>query len=136
MSQFVVDASVALGWAFADEETAYTRSILTRLVGETAVVPSLWPVEMTNALLMGQRRLRLTPSMVQVFVANLNSLPIIIDAETGIRALTDTRSIAEKHGLTAYDACYLELSLRLALPLATLDQQLKMAANSEGVILI
>jgi len=71
-----------------------------------------------------------------IILAGLEGLPIRIDRETGDRAWLETLAVADKHRLTVYDATYLELALRLALPLATLDDDLRQAAQLEGLVLL
>ncbi len=44
--------------------------------------------------------------------------------------------LAERHGLTVYDAAYLELALRRGLPLATLGREQRAAASNDGVQLL
>jgi len=85
---------------------------------------------------MGIRRGRHDVAFRQASLADLSSLPISIDPETDRRAWDDTLQLAHLHRLTLYDAAYLELAKRRALPLATLDSQLRTAAHTEGVTLL
>lgn len=129
----VLDCSIALAWYFADEADAYADSVQDGLADAPAAVPSLWPLELANALVMGERRGRSTPAQASAWVALLQQLPIHVDDETVSRAWTDTLHLARAHGLTSYDASYLELALRLGAPLATFDAKLKAAAAAVGV---
>jgi predicted nucleic acid-binding protein len=70
------------------------------------------------------------------FIEQMAALPIEPDAETSVRAWRDSMRFAETHRLTLYDAAYLELSIRLALPLATFDAALRRAAAAAGVTLL
>lgn len=79
---FVVDASVTLAWCFEDEATPQTEAILDRLINDTAIVPALWELEVSNVLLMGERRGRLTEAKSARFVALLGQLPIHVDSAT------------------------------------------------------
>ncbi len=97
------------------------------------MVPSLWPLEVANALLMGERRKRTTEAKVARFLTLLRSLPVTTDDETGIRAWQESLHLARVHKLSVYDAAYLELAVRRGLPLATLDDPLKAAASAAGV---
>jgi predicted nucleic acid-binding protein len=133
---FVVDSSIILTWCFEDEATPATEAMLVRLTDDGAWAPSLWPLEVLNVLLMAQRRGRLTLKARQDRLALLCSLPITLDTETAEQAWTITNLLAERHGLTLYDAAYLELAKRLNLPLATLDADLRTAANALGVPLL
>jgi predicted nucleic acid-binding protein len=99
------------------------------------VVPALWHLEVANALLVGERRKRTTAAKVSHFLTLLSALPITVDEETATRAWSDTLSLARTHGLSAYDAAYLELAVRQGLPLATLDEPLRAALRTVGGIL-
>jgi predicted nucleic acid-binding protein len=131
---FVVDASVTLAWCFEDETTPQTEAILDRLSDDTAVVPSLWELEVSNVLLLGELRGRLTESQSARFVALLGQLPILVDsASVDIGAIL---AAGRSHALTAYDAAYLVLAERDGVPLATLDAKLRAAAQAVGVSII
>lgn len=133
---FVLDASIALSWCFSDEANTESWSLLERLEKETAYVPSLWALEMSNILILAERRNRITYEHVILSLELLNSLPIQIDEETAYRAFHETSQLAYKEKLTSYDASYLELALRLGLPLATKDKPLAKIAKKLGVSLI
>jgi predicted nucleic acid-binding protein len=133
MQALVVDASVVLAWCFPDENNDYADRILDLLEETPAVVPSLWFVEVANALLVGERRNRLNPAEATRFLSLLRSLMVEADTQTSARALTDTLALARAWNLSAYDATYLELAMREGLPLATLDDRLREAATGAGV---
>lgn len=131
---FVVDASVTLSWCFEDETSPQTEAVLDLLSDDTAVVPSLWELEVSNVLLLGERRRRLTESQTARFVALLGQLPILVDsASVDMQAVL---AVGRHHCLTAYDAAYLVLAEREGVPLATLDTKLRAAARAVGVQLI
>lgn len=130
---FVLDGSVALAWCFPDEKEPYAQAVLDSLASATAFVPSLWHLEVANALLRGERRKRSTEADTASWLAFLIALPITLDEETPIRAWGDVLRLARAHHLTVYDAAYLELALRERLPIATLDDKLKAAAAAAGV---
>jgi predicted nucleic acid-binding protein len=131
--RLVLDSSIALAWCFADETDAYADGIARAFPRIEAVVPGLWFLEMANAFVVGERRGRCTQADTVQWTAFLASLPIHIDDQTSGRAWGDTLNLARLQNLSAYDASYLELSLRLGLPLATLDARLKAAASAAGV---
>lgn len=131
----VLDASVTLTWCYPDEHSVFAYKVLDHLAHGQAVVPSLWAVEVANALVMGERRHRLAEAAVAQFLELLDGLDIDTDNQTAARALTTTRQLARAHRLSAYDATYLELAMREGLTLATLDAQLISAAKSAGVML-
>jgi len=130
---FVLDSSLTVAWHFDDETNAYADAVEDTLAVNAAMVPSLWPLEVANALLMGERRKRTTAAKVGQFLALLHALSIRIDDETPTRAWRETLHLARAHALSVYDAAYLELALRRGLPLASLDDQLKKAAAAVGV---
>ncbi len=134
-NNFVLDGSITLTWGFSDEDDANAQAILDVMPDLQAFVPGLWPLEVANALLVGERRGRTTPADVSHFLAMLGTFPITVDDETAARAWVETMHLARAHGLSAYDASYLELAMRLGLPLATLDAKLKLAAKAVGVTL-
>ena len=130
---FVLDASIAAVWAFDDEDHEAAVMARQALIDDPAFAPSLWWFELRNTLLVNERRKRITEIQVTRFLHTLASLPIQLDFDPNER---DVLSLARRHRLTVYDASYLELSLRLALPVATLDGELIAAARSEHIKLI
>lgn len=132
---FVLDCSVALAWCFPDEKTAESQRVLQSLKKGAAVVPSLWFLEVSNALLVAERRGRITAEAAGQALKLLSNLPIEVDERSGFPLSADLLTLAREHDLTAYDAAYLELARRLSLPLATLDRKLQTAARNAGVAL-
>jgi predicted nucleic acid-binding protein len=130
---FVLDCSMTMAWCFDDEATPYTNAVRDQLADMRAVVPSLWPLEVANATIVGERRKRLDEARTLRFFALLKGLPISIDGETSDKAFSEIVHLARAHNLSAYDAAYLELAIRRGLPLATLDGKLKTAAQAVGV---
>lgn len=130
---FVLDASVTLAWAFRDEMNPYTAAVLRSLATEEAFVPSVWPLEVGNGILVAERRGRLTQAETVQFLTLLRHLPIQLEAETAERVLRETISLARERGLSTYDASYLDLAMRVGVPLATQDQDLREAAARCGV---
>jgi predicted nucleic acid-binding protein len=130
---FVLDGSVTMAWGFEDEGNAYATLILDRMPSLQAYVPTVWHLEVANALLVAERRRRTTMADAARFLAILGAFPIAVDDETISRAWADTVSLARARNLSAYDAVYLELAIRRGLPLATLDGGLEAAARAVGV---
>ena len=133
---FVVDASVALAWHFEDEPSLYADRVLERLREEGAVAPSIWPLEMANGLVIAERRGRLTPAKRARAVELTIESPVLISETGSAVALGPVLDLARVHGLTAYDAAYLELAMREGPPLATEDASLRAAAERVGVALV
>lgn len=133
MTTFVLDASVALSWCFEDEADAEGDALLHRLATGRATVPGIWPLEVTNVLLAAERRKRITPAESARFLVLLEALPIDVDAHTAARAPREILILARAHGLSSYDAAYLELAARSGLPIATRDRALRAAAQALGL---
>ncbi len=138
----VLDASLTLAWCFRDEATARTAAALHHVAHEGALVPELWVSEVANGLLTAMRRLpeRVTPARVAEFLLELRELPIEIVGDREATMVERRVDLARRFGITAYDACYLELALQSGLPLGTLDGDgrragLKQAAVRAGVSL-
>lgn len=132
----VLDSSATLAWVYADETTAGIRQTFERIRAGGAWVPALWRLEVGNALQMGVRRSRHTLAFRDATFSDLSLLPIHVDSETDQHAWGTTVHLAQKHGLTSCDAAYLELAQRRALPLATLDADLRNAAIGDGVAVL
>lgn len=131
---FVLDASVTLAWALAGEVRAEdARALVHRVADEAAIVPVIWRLEVGSGLLMGEQRGRIRRERVGAVWHQLGELPIEIDVETNARAWNGSATLARRHGLTLYDAAYLELAARRSLALATFDGQLARAAVAEKV---
>jgi predicted nucleic acid-binding protein len=132
----VLDSSVTLAWLFSDELTPATHQVLDRVAADGAWVPSLWRLEVANSLQIGVRRGRITADFRDTALTDLALLNIMADPDTDIFAWSTTLRLADRWGLTLYDAAYLELARRLDLPLATLDRELRVAADNLGVKLL
>ena len=130
---FVLDASVTLAWAFEDEGGEYARDVLAMLEEEEACTTALWPLEISNGLLVAERRHRIEPAASARFTRLLLALPIVVEPVDRRRVFEHSRILARRRNLSAYDAQYLELAIRYGIPLATLDGGLRQAAEAEGV---
>jgi predicted nucleic acid-binding protein len=136
VTAFVLDASIALAWCFADEATPATDALLDRLADEEAAAPALWRLEVANALSMAERRGRLSVAGLTRSASLLQRLAVAIDPEGSDRAFRELLDLARSERLTVYDAAYLELALRLGLPLASKDARLRTAAAGLGPALL
>lgn len=130
---FVLDCSVTMAWVFPDEANEGTDALRESLISDSAVVPALWPIEVGNVLLVATRRGRISEDDWARLRRGLAALPIEVDPASTDRVLETVLPIAGEHGISVYDAMYLELSLRLGLPLATLDRKLAAACDAAGV---
>jgi predicted nucleic acid-binding protein len=132
----VLDCSATVAWVYGDETTEAIRAVFEVVANSGAWVPALWRLEVANVLEMGVRRSRHDTAFRDATLADLALLPIRVDPETDQHAWGATARLAAGHGLTLYDAAYLELARRRDLPLASLDQELRIAAMAEGVPLV
>ena len=130
---FVLDCSVTMAWIFPDEASVLTNRLRESLVEDSAFVPALWPVETGNVLLAATRRGRIAKNDWRRIRESLQALPINIDPVSTDRVWSAVLDLADTYLISAYDAMYLELALRLRLPLATLDRELAAAAQASGV---
>ncbi len=129
----VIDASIALVWFLPDEDSAAADATLHRVIETQAFVPDLFWHEMRNVLLLSYRRKRIGRHDIWQSMLRLSQLAITTIAPSNTDLVL---TLADRHGLTAYDAAYLALAIERQLPLATLDRQLIAAAPAEGVVLI
>jgi predicted nucleic acid-binding protein len=129
----VVDASTALAWCFPDETSDYADVVLVSLERKTMLVPVVWGLEIANAVLAGERKKRLNQPEIQRFITLLESLSLVQDVQSVGQHVSNVLPLARQYSLSAYDAAYLELSIRHGAPLATLDGKLQKAAQKAGV---
>jgi predicted nucleic acid-binding protein len=133
VSAFVLDASIAVAWCFEDEADPEVDALLDGRKARGAVVPALWPLEVANVLVQAERRGRITMTTVDGRLAAFEALPITVDTTSWRRTGAAALALARLHGLTTYDAAYLELAIRQRLPLATKDKALRRTAAAVGV---
>ncbi len=127
---FVLDASVTASWCFEDEDAPVADTVMDRLPDDYAVVPALWCFEVRNILIVNERRGRIKSADSDTFLNDLAGLPICIERDMHDHLVV---ALARKHRLTIHDASYLDLAVRLAAPMATLDRALADAARAEGL---
>ena len=130
---FVIDASVILAWHNPEEENSYADDILGCLEKEIAITPQLCCLEINNVMRVFERRGSISGLDAERALASINDLPIRRDSAPISFEIPLVLNLARKYDLTIYDACYLELAIRLNLPIATLDSKLITAAKQAGV---
>jgi predicted nucleic acid-binding protein len=135
---FVLDASVTMSWLLKDtaaREAAYPFAVLNSLgvAGTAAAVPMIWGLEIANVIARCEAKGQVTEAQSESFIALLEGVAIEVDPNTFIHVLSDTLQLARRYRLSSYDASYLELALRGAKPIATLDEDLRRAATKAGV---
>jgi predicted nucleic acid-binding protein len=128
IEQFVVDISVVMSWCFKDETNNYADTVLDRLTELVVVVPSIWPLEVVNVLLVAERQKRLSESDSIRFLTLLSQLPILVEYERP-EMMKELLALARSNNLSSYDASYLDLAMRKGVPIATLDNKLIEAAK-------
>ena len=133
---FVLDSSAALALLLPGEESARVEEIAAVLGRTLAPVPAIWPWEIRNGLLSALRSRRIAPREFDERIALLEEFPVEVDPGAGHDTLARATGIARKHDLSVYDASYLELAIRLGVPLATLDRRLRKAGASLKVRLL
>lgn len=135
----VLDASMALAWVFErqnPQEALRADRLLAACGQQPWLVPGLWHLEIVNALAVGERRGAIDAERVDDFLARLAALPILTDPSAPGERRHRLLSLAREQGLTAYDAAYLELALRLDADLASFDGPLNAAAHRAGTELV
>ena len=132
----VIDNSVVMTWCFEDVANDYADSVLDKLAETTAMVPSIWALEVVNVLLTAERRKRLKQADSIRFMTLLSQLPIVVDHDRPEKMMKDLLVLGRSTGLSSYDAAYLELAMRNDFPLATLDKKLAEAARLVDVTLL
>jgi predicted nucleic acid-binding protein len=133
---FVLDNSVTMRWFFGDgkpQELAYAGKVLDAMQDTKVLVPMTWGLEVANVIAKAEEKSLVTEARSGAFLEMLEGVDIEVDAATFAHALSDTLQLARRYKLSAYDASYLELALRLGIPLATLDEDLQKAAKKAGV---
>jgi len=133
---FVVDNSVVMTWFFKDQANSYADSILDRLSEATAYVPSVWPLEVVNVLVLAERKRCISLADSVHFISMLSKLPILVQHESQSKVLKDLLNLARTRELSSYDASYLDLAMTKGLPLATLDKKLRRAAESVNIVIL
>lgn len=118
---------------FPDETSDYADSVLVALEGKTILVPAVWSLEIANAVLVGERKKRLRQPEILRFTTLMKSLSVLQDIQSVSDNMSNVLPLAREYNLSAYDAAYLELSIRHSAPLATLDDRLEKAAKQAGV---
>ena len=135
-ARFVLDNSVSAAWFFSDESNSYTEGVFQAVTEDGgAITPALWPIELANALVVAERRKRITASQRGAFLDSLGSLDIEVQLLIMEQIFDEGISLATTYRLSVYDATYLGLAIQQQLPLATQDRELIRAAKEAGVAL-
>lgn len=135
---FVLDASVTLSWLLRDasgKDEPYAFGVLKSLRTEDkpCSVPVTWGLEVANVIARSEAKALVTEAQSEAFLEMLQEVAVEVDAASAGQSLSNTLQLARRYKLSAYDASYLELALRTSLSLATLDEDLRRAAEKAGV---
>ncbi len=136
MTDFVLDNSVAMRWLLESEKTTdqrYANAVLESMTNADAHVPTLWHLEAVNVLAGAEKRCEVSLGEIERFISQLENLPIHVDLLTSHQAFKRTLILVRAYKISSYDASYLELAVRLGLPLASLDKDLVKAAKKADV---
>ena len=128
--EFVLDASVTLSWFFEDEVTPESAALLEALAEHEPVAPSIWIYEVVNTFVLAERNQRISAMHAKSSIQQLLALPVEVVPYPAIDSMHD---LALRHGLTVYDAAYLNLATGRRIPLATRDRRLRAAAEAAGI---
>ena len=128
MERFVVDNSVVMAWGL-DERNRYADAVMDLVSEAEVLVPGIWPLEFANALLVAERRKRLSEAEAVRLKELVLEIPITVVSEPVSRVLSSILALAREQGISCYDASYLDLAMREAVPLATVDHALREAAR-------
>ena len=133
MTRYIIDASATGPLIIPDEADNLIATLPAILTDDTVLAPNHWPLEVANLAMMAVRRKRMTTELMQQNIAELSTFKIVIDGQTAEHSWGRTLDLAMRHGLTAYNAAYLELGLRLDAVLITQDRKLAAAARAEQI---
>ncbi len=131
--EFVIDNSIVMSWCFKDEINSYADFILDSMESHSAIVPSIWPLEVGNVLLVAERKKRLTEADSSRFLDLLSDLPILVEQESPGQMVKEIFALARSLDLSSYDASYLDLAMKKGLSIASLDKNLIRASKKVKV---
>lgn len=131
----VLDASLMAAWLFG-ERPSPALHVYNALPDVPIVVPAHWPIEISNALRTNLRAGRISVEHFQLILNELDRLLIGVEPAIDIDAIIPLAHFAEIHGLTAYDAAYLQLAMQRQAILATLDETMRSAARALNVAVL
>jgi predicted nucleic acid-binding protein len=133
---FVLDASIALAWFFKDESNPLAEHVFALVENCDVHVPYHWYAEVANSMIVGERNGRAEKDWIEEFAQTIERLDILVETPSAEQRAFSLIPLARTHRLTIYDALYLSLAQRRALPIATLDKALARAARGLGVTVL
>lgn len=133
MKQIVVDASCIGPFLLPDEAENLLPQVIDALESGSAIVPAHWPAEVGSLALSARKRGRIDGDVLAETMTDLGTFDIEIDASSPIQLWSSVMAVAQQHGLSFYDAAYLEIAIRRNLPLLTGDKALARAGDAAGI---
>ncbi len=133
VAEFVLDVSVPAAWVVVRRSTGYTDAVQRKLLTAAILVPTSWPLDLTDHFLAAISRRETTQQRVDHVLTGLGGIGLHIDDEGPYRVWTEMMPLARAHSISVREAAYLELALRTTLPLATINPALTRAATAAGV---
>jgi predicted nucleic acid-binding protein len=132
--ELVLDTSVVVALLVRDSPMDIPNAVLDAIDdGAIVTVPPHFQLEVANFLVQAQRSGKLSAAGAQQALRYLQHLPITVDSSMHGQIFTDVIAIAQRNGITSYDAAYIHLARTRGATLASLDKQLLAAAQAEGV---
>jgi predicted nucleic acid-binding protein len=131
-----LDASIVVAAFSPDEGDARAIDVLAPLLGGGSHAPDLWAIEIANVLMMKTRRNLLNAAQADAVWRSIRGIPLELHRASIDEVEESVRPLARRHGLSGYDACYLNLARKLGFPLGTLDGKLRIAAAAEGLTVL
>jgi predicted nucleic acid-binding protein len=132
MTDFVIDASMAVAWLIPEEFSDQADAVVAS-IANACVVPTLFWFEVRNILGMAERRGRIGAGSALIAMERLRRLPV---DDAGAGSDSAILLLSASHALSGYDAAYLSLALSRNLPVATLDRKLAAAVRKEGLVVL
>lgn len=129
----VIDASAALSLVFPDEVETRPAGLSRLLEQEQTFAPAIWPLEVANAIASAVKKQRISKQDILPILSSFEAMSVQIETANIATVFANVLPLAEKHGLSVYDAAYLDLAIRTGARIATLDRRLATAARAEGV---
>jgi predicted nucleic acid-binding protein len=132
----VLDASLGIDWLFQQAQTSAVPAIDAALRDSAVIVPSHWPLEIANTLVPELRSQRISIFDFHAIIDRLDKLNIQVEQPIELDEIGPTTQFAVQHGLTSYDAAYVQLALQRQATLGTLDRAMRRVAATLSVPLL
>lgn len=135
-AQLVADCSLIIAWLLGEPSAQAAERILSGQGNAALLAPAIWPFEVANALLVIERRGRITGDDATLAAERVRELCVRVNGSTDDTSIRELVWTGRLRALTVNDAAYLDLAFRSQCPLSTFDDQLAAAARQAGVAVI